>query len=777
MRRGGLGFAPLSGRRTDRRARDRRLRRRIIMRNFLTRLRYRTHWRIYSRVLPVVAVGLFVVAFLSWQGYRQWSQATVQAAQARGLAGIAETVRARATFAALDLELQRQAPAAGEASLADPVVAGLVTEGDAVLCDSLDTASNRETLAVWRSEHLRDRNCTSGTAPERSACVTILPGAGGRVVLHRPVTLEIGPPWESYGGSRRAAVLPVAVGAVAYGAASRDSSVVLLDLSRLIATDIDCADWWCLVGPGGEVLLSAGGTLATGASLAGEQPALQEEAARPARLLQGMLASARPTDQLAERTGLAPWTVSRHRGARVPFEVVLGTRTDLLERSRQRTLSLVALLALLALLAGLTGITRVVGDVSRRLAALGAHMGHLRDGEYSRRLPVRTSDEVGRLEEHYNGLAARLADTHTRLTEQAARLETALADMRRLDKAKDDFLVLVSHEVRTPLTCIIGGVDYLRTVLKGAAPDLQQVLARLELDEVVEVIANSGDRLNGFLNDALRMTSIRAGNRRLDLQAHSAAELVGSSLARVAAAAAVRGIRVEDELSATRAWRFLGDGDTLRIVFDKLLDNAVVHNRDAGRVLVRETAQVPSEAYGAPSSAEDRSRLTERPSFAPWAETDLLWRTVEIRNTGPAIPADRYPALFGRFEIVGEIENHSRGAGLGLSIARALVEEHGGRLAVLSGEEHGTSFYVQLPAVTADARPARTFLWDEGPERIGGRTGNEEVGVVADAAGLDVELDDPGAAPDGKAHQPGGGVDGAGRADHEEEVTAGDRAL
>jgi signal transduction histidine kinase len=606
--------------------------------------------------------------------------------------------------------------------------------------------------------------------------VIVAPGAGTRVVLHRPFTLEIATLRQASAEGRRSAVMPVTVQPAGAAAAPPAPTVALLDLSRLLSPDDRCADWWCLVGADGEVLLAAGGTLVTGSSLAGDGPPATN-GVRPARPLDGMIASARPRDHLAERIGLAPWTVSRHRGARVPFEIVLGTRTDLLERSRQRTISLVALLALLALLAGLTGITRVVGDVSRRLAALGEHMGHLSDGDYGRRLPATAADEVGRLEDHYNRLADRLAETHLRLTEQAARLKSSLTGLRRLDKAKDDFLVLVSHEVRTPLTCIIGGVDYLRAVLGRASAEQRRTLAALELDEVVEVIASSGDRLNGFLNDALRMASIRAGNRRLQLRSLAPAAAVGPALTRAALAAAKRGIRIEDDLSGVMNWHLLGDLDALHIVFGKLLDNAVIHNRNGGRVFLREVAAVPAEAFGAPDGDEDRSRLTGRPAFAGWKEAEIVWRTIEVRNTGPVIPSDRFPALFGRFEIVGEIENHSRGSGLGLSIARALVEEHGGRMAVLSDREYGTAFYVQLPAVAADARPLNTALWDDPPEGLGGRAGDEEVGVVADTAGLDVEFDDPGAAPHGESHESGGGVDGAGGADHQEEVAVPGRLL
>ncbi|MCP4574641.1 MAG: hypothetical protein GY838_20010 [bacterium] len=413
---------------------------------------------------------------------------------------------------------------------------------------------------------------------------------------------------------------------------------------------------------------------------------------------------------------------------------------------------------------------RLLPDVVQRLDVLGVHLRRLAGGDLDRRLTVRADDPVGELEATCNRLTDRIVAARDQLVDQAGRLEASRDDLLRLDKAKDDFLALVSHEVRTPLTCILGGVDYLRTTLGGATPAQRALLDELDLGEVVEVIADSGVRLNEFLDDALRMTAIRSGARRLDLRPLRPSDVVSPALGRAANIAMDRGIRLEDDLSGVESWRLLGDISSLRIVFGKLLDNAVTHNTDGGRVLLREVAELPAEAVGTPAGDADLPRLEDQPGAAAWLE-DVAWRTIEVRNTGPVIPAERFGALFSRFEIVGEIENHSRGAGLSLSIARALVEEHGGRLAVRSDDEFGTSFYAQLPAITSDAAAGRGALWDDAPEGVGGRSGHEEVGVVADPAGRQVELHDPGAGPAGLGDESSGGVDGSRGADHEEEIT------
>ncbi len=745
------------------------------MTTFWVKLRYRTHWRIYSRMLPVVAGGLLLVGFVSWQGYCQWTETTVAAARARGLADIAGAVSARATFAALNHEVLRLStdPESTDAGpLDDRLVAGLLLEDGIVLCDSLDTPGNRVALAKWARGHLHGDECASfavGMPWERTACAAVAHGPASRVVLHRPLTLEIALSRESPGKKRRAAVLPVAREPVATAATdtSHQPAVVLLDLSRLLASETRRADWWCLVGTGSEVLLAADDSLPTGSSLSGMKPDVTVAAGRPEDLLYGLLAAVRPRDRIAERNGLAPWTLSRHRDVRVPFEVMLGTSTDRLEQARLRGVALLAMVALILLLAGVTGVTHVVGDVSRRLTALGVHLRLLEGGDYDRRLSAPAADDVAELEDSYNRLAGRLARDQVRLADQAG----------RLDQAKDEFLVLVSHELRTPLTGILGGVDFLRVALADASPEQRVLLEKMELKEVVDLIAGSGDRLHGFLDDALRMASTLAGNRSLDLGALRTADVVSPALGKAAVEGMDRRIRLEDDLSGVQNWRILGDLDALQIVFAKLLENAVIHNVADGRVLLREVIEVPPDAVGTPVDAADHRRLDNQPAFAPWAEEEITWRTIEVRNTGPVIPADRLGTLFGRFEIGGAIANHSRGAGLGLAIARALVEEHGGRLAVRSDEERGTSFYVQLPAVDTGAVAERGALGDDTTEGVGGRTGDEEVGQVADRTGLEVELHDPGAGVPGQGHEPGGGIDGARGADHEEEVAVPYRPL
>ena len=116
----------------------------------------------------------------------------------------------------------------------------------------------------------------------------------------------------------------------------------------------------------------------------------------------------------------------------------------------------------------------------------------------------------------------------------------------------------------------------------------------------------------------------------------------------------------------------------------------------------------------------------------------MRWRAVEIYNTGPYIPKDKREALFQKFELVGRIEHHQKGSGLSLPIVQAILDNHGGKVHVESVSEDGNYFYLILPAVPTG--PA--FSGNDQRDGQGGVSRHEEMDLIANAAGLEVELHD-----------------------------------
>jgi signal transduction histidine kinase len=227
---------------------------------------------------------------------------------------------------------------------------------------------------------------------------------------------------------------------------------------------------------------------------------------------------------------------------------------------------------------------------------------------------------------------------------------------RELERLKDEFLATVSHELRTPLTSIVGYAEALHAGDFGAlAPDQA---------EFVGVIERNANRLTRLVDDLLLTARIESHTLELNLEDVDAAALLADCAQGVTPYAESKGVRfvLETEPLALR-------GDTLRLtqLFNNLLSNAVKFTPDGGTVTAR-------------TSTEDGVGI------------------VEVEDTGMGIPADEQDKLFERFFRSSVAHRRSiEGTGLGLVIAKAIAERHGGRIGFESQVGKGTTFRVELP--------------------------------------------------------------------------------
>ena len=235
------------------------------------------------------------------------------------------------------------------------------------------------------------------------------------------------------------------------------------------------------------------------------------------------------------------------------------------------------------------------------------------------------------------------------------------ADLGAMERLRDEFISLVSHELRTPLTALRGSLGLLRA---GLAGPLGEQSSRL-----LAIATRNTDRLVRLTQDILDLEQLACGRAELRPRPVPAHRLVDDALAQIAARAGEAGIQVESTVGDVQV---LADEEQIGRVLRNLLENAVKFSGPGTRV------QVTGEVHGGVV-------------------------TMRVRDEGCGIPAAHIDTVFERFRQADSSDSRvASGPGLGLALARAIVEQHGGRIWVESTPGAGSLFSFTLPRVAAD---------------------------------------------------------------------------
>lgn len=293
----------------------------------------------------------------------------------------------------------------------------------------------------------------------------------------------------------------------------------------------------------------------------------------------------------------------------------------------------------LAAAAALLAALAVSVALSRRIVApvqvLQSVAGRIAAGHYEDRVQPKGEDELAQLAHSFNRMAGELEQVET---------------MRRR------LIGDIAHELRTPIAAIQGSAEGLMDgVLPANAETFQQIY-------------HEALRLARLVNDLQELSRVEAGAYELNLQPVDLGDVFATVSKRMKSAADDKRINLTLSLPANLP-RVLADEDRLLQIMTNLLGNALQYTPPGGSVTV---------SVGAPADGQVQ---------------------VSVRDTGIGIPAEHLPYVFDRFYRVDKSRSRQHGgSGIGLTIARHLVEAHGGRIWVESpGEGQGSVFHFTLP--------------------------------------------------------------------------------
>ncbi len=318
----------------------------------------------------------------------------------------------------------------------------------------------------------------------------------------------------------------------------------------------------------------------------------------------------------------------------------------------------------------ITGVVFLAIIISRRLTqpiksledgALGLVEGNFKP------IPVSSRNEIGKLTDIFNEMASELLEIRKKLEakieiankdleEKNRELIVANEELKKLDELKSDFISLVSHELKTPLSAVRISAEFLESQ-SNVDTDVKK--------ELLQIIIRNIDRQTRLINDILDLSKIEAGKLELQLNHTDINEISKVALETIGQLALKKNITVSvnipEELSPVMA-----DRDKLIIVLNNLFENALKFTPAGGNIIL--------------SAKDDGDSIV-----------------VSMKDTGIGIEKEKLDKIFDKFY---QVDSSSRrkigGCGLGLSISSGIIKAHGSEIQVESESGKGSSFSFRL---------------------------------------------------------------------------------
>jgi signal transduction histidine kinase len=240
-------------------------------------------------------------------------------------------------------------------------------------------------------------------------------------------------------------------------------------------------------------------------------------------------------------------------------------------------------------------------------------------------------------------------------------------EARDLDQLKNEFIAITSHELRTPLGLILGHATFLRELVGN------------DFHEQVDAIIRNAFRLKEIIESLTSVDNYETGGALVNSRRVSVARIIEDVSSSFHEMAVGKGIALKIEIPEKRELWVDIDSGKVSIVLSNLVKNALTFTNEGGQVLVRGE---------------------QKPEYV----------TVTVQDNGVGIPARDLPHIFDRFyQVESHLTRRHGGMGLGLSVAKVMIEMHGGRIWAESKEGEGSTFTFLLPAKNNGDEPPPVF--------------------------------------------------------------------
>lgn len=285
-------------------------------------------------------------------------------------------------------------------------------------------------------------------------------------------------------------------------------------------------------------------------------------------------------------------------------------------------------------------------NITRAVEKLVTAAHGLSKGDFGVRVVIHGRDELARLSDSFNAMAARL--------------EQADEDARRLETARRDLVAWVSHDLRTPMSSLQAMIDALAEGVVTDAEEVERYLAQCQ---------QALQRMNNLIDDLFQLAQVDAGHLDMRFEPCTLSDLVSDAVGSFSARAKSKNIDITGEVDPALDPVWIAPREMSRVLHN-LLENALRHTAPGGMIHVQGNLE------------DDKIHLA-------------------VEDNGEGIPPEDLPHVFERF-YRGE-KSRTRagfqrgGAGLGLAIAKGFVEGHGGRIWAESPKDAGTTMHVELP--------------------------------------------------------------------------------